>query len=426
MKTSMRMLFLGLLLGALPALAAYNPTNPNGQTTMANSQPVVIASNQSAVPVSGTFWLATQPVSGTFWQATQPVSGTFWQATQPVSGPLTDTQLRATAVPVSLASVPSHAVTLASTTITGSVAVTGPVTDTQLRATPVPVSGTVSTGGLTDTQLRATAVPVSGTFWQTTQPISGTVTATGPLTDTQLRASAVPVSLASVPSHAVTLASTTITGSVAVTGTFWQATQPVSAASLPLPTGAATETTLAAVNTKLPTAAASADGLTNPTVTQVGAAGLLFNGTTWDRQRNNFNTATGDSGTKTASFNGATQTNYNARGAIITVQLGTVSGTSPTMAVQLQFALDAAGTNWANFGPASANATASSQQIMFLVYPTNTSQTAGATPTNFTSPGVTQIIALNAALPRLWRVVYSIGGTTPSFALTATYVNYTN
>lgn len=55
--------------------------------------------------------------------------------TQPVSGPLTDTQLRATAVPVS-----------------------GPLTDTQLRATAVPVSGP-----LTDTQLRATPVPVSGT-----------------------------------------------------------------------------------------------------------------------------------------------------------------------------------------------------------------------------------------------------------------------
>lgn len=41
------------------------------------------------------------------------------------------------------------------------IAVTGPLTDTELRATPVPVSGTVSTGGLTDTQLRATAVPVS-------------------------------------------------------------------------------------------------------------------------------------------------------------------------------------------------------------------------------------------------------------------------
>lgn len=85
---------------------------------------------------------------------------------------LTDTQLRATAVPVSNASLPlpsgaatsakqladNHnvVVTSAPTTV-----VTGPLTDTQLRATPVPVSGTVATGGLTDTQLRASAVPVS-------------------------------------------------------------------------------------------------------------------------------------------------------------------------------------------------------------------------------------------------------------------------
>lgn len=54
--------------------------------------------------------------------ATVTVSGTVT-----ASGPLTDTQLRATAVPVSLASVPSHAVT-------------GPLTDTELRATAVPVS----------------------------------------------------------------------------------------------------------------------------------------------------------------------------------------------------------------------------------------------------------------------------------------------
>jgi hypothetical protein len=51
------------------------------------------------------------------------------------------------------------------------------LTDTQLRATPVPVSGP-----LTDAELRASAVPVSG-----------------PLTDAQLRATAVPVSLASTP-----------------------------------------------------------------------------------------------------------------------------------------------------------------------------------------------------------------------------------
>lgn len=74
--------------------------------------------------------------------------------------------------------------------------VVGPLTDAQLRAAAVPVSGP-----LTDAQLRASAVAVSG-----------------PLTDAQIRATALPVS----------------------------------AASLPLPAGAATETTLAAVNTKTP------------------------------------------------------------------------------------------------------------------------------------------------------------------------------
>ena len=96
--------------------------------------------------------------------------------------PLTDTQLRATPVPVS-----------------GTLTATGPLTDTQLRATAVPVSGTVTASGpLTDTQLRATAVPVSGPLTDTqlratAVPVSGTVTASGPLTDTELRATAVPV-----------------------------------------------------------------------------------------------------------------------------------------------------------------------------------------------------------------------------------------
>lgn len=45
--------------------------------------------------------------------------------------------------------------------------------------------------------------------------------------------------------------------SIAVTGTFYPATQPVSASSLPLPTGAATETTLSALNTKIPSSPAT-------------------------------------------------------------------------------------------------------------------------------------------------------------------------
>jgi hypothetical protein len=146
-----------------------------------------------------------------------------------------------------------------SVSISGTPAVTGPLTDTQLRATAVPVSGTFwqatqpVSGPLTDTQLRAAAVPVSGTFWQATQPISGSVSITGtaavsgPLTDTELRATAVPVS-----------------------GTFWQATQPVSASALPLPTGAASETTLAAVNGKLP----ALDSGRLPVVLPAGGGGL--------------------------------------------------------------------------------------------------------------------------------------------------------
>jgi len=63
-----------------------------GQQTMAASTPVVIASNQSAIPVTGVFFQATQPVS--------------IAATVAVSGPLTDTQLRASAVPISAASLP--------------------------------------------------------------------------------------------------------------------------------------------------------------------------------------------------------------------------------------------------------------------------------------------------------------------------------
>jgi hypothetical protein len=73
------------------------------------------------------------------------------------------------------------------TDVNGRLITTGGLTDTQLRASAVPVSGP-----LTDTQLRATAVPVSGT-------VTANTGLSQPLTDTQLRASAVPVSAASLP-----------------------------------------------------------------------------------------------------------------------------------------------------------------------------------------------------------------------------------
>lgn len=123
----------------------------------AGTQRVTIATNDS-VPVTGTFWQATQPVSGTFWQATQPVSGTFWQATQPVSG----TFWQATQ-PVS-------------GTVTANA---GTNLDTSALLTTAAHDAAFGTAGAADAQVRTvqgiaggTALPVSGTFWQTTQPVS--------------------------------------------------------------------------------------------------------------------------------------------------------------------------------------------------------------------------------------------------------------
>ena len=106
---------------------------------------------------------------------------------------------------------------LASTTITGTVAVTG---------------------ALTDTQLRAAGVPVLGTFWQATQPVSFTWQG---LTDTQIRAAPLPV-----------------------TGPLTDAQ--LRASALALPTGASTEATLAALSAKTPVLGAAAATASQPVV----------------------------------------------------------------------------------------------------------------------------------------------------------------
>lgn len=96
-------------------------------------------------------------------------------------------------------SLTTESVVSGSVSITGSVAVTGPLTNTELRAVAVPISGTVSTGltqPLTDSQLRAAAVPISAVSLplpsgastlaeqQTQTTAIGSITETAPTTDT--------------------------------------------------------------------------------------------------------------------------------------------------------------------------------------------------------------------------------------------------
>lgn len=81
---------------------------------------------------------------------------------------------------------------------------------------------------------------------------SGNLTTTG--TQRVVLASNQPVIPISDNGSSITVDGTVgISGTVPVSGTFWQATQPVSLVSQPLPTGAATETTLAAVKTAVET-----------------------------------------------------------------------------------------------------------------------------------------------------------------------------
>ncbi len=201
-------------------------TQPVSGTVTANAGTGTFTVDASGfvVPVSGTFWQATQPVSGTFWQATQPVSGTFWQATQPVSGTVTaDAGSGTFTVDGSGHTQPVSGTITANIGTSGSLALDASVTGLQVAqgsttsgqngdliqgavttAAPTYVTGktdplSLTTAGALRIDGSATTQPVSGTFWQATQPVSGTFwQATQP-----------------------------------VSGTFWQTTQPVSLSTLP-------------------------------------------------------------------------------------------------------------------------------------------------------------------------------------------------
>jgi hypothetical protein len=264
-------------------------------TVVTLSAPVISGALSSTVTVANTVTVALDANS---LSALENVTVTVGAAVSISNFPITQS--------VSLASVPTHAVTLASTTVTvsslpaisGTVTANGgdfsaivgesmpskavaigfysgddagisqvndsnkklPISGTVTIGSALPAGtnriGVVTIGGGTVTIGAGTAqigsvtasisgtVPVSGTFYQATQPVSGTFWQA-----TQ------PVSLASVPAHAVTLTSTTVTvsslpalaagtaqigsvtasifGTVPVSGTFFQATQPASLASLP-------------------------------------------------------------------------------------------------------------------------------------------------------------------------------------------------
>lgn len=163
------------------------------------------------------------------------------------------------------------------------------------------------------------------------------------------------------------------------------------------------------VDTELPNAAALADTTTNPTTALVGAAGESYNGTNWDRNRNNHFISVDSSSARLSSGNGTTATNHNACGVQVGINVTAVSGTTPTMTVRVQVSYD--GTNFVDLDTTNAQTATINATGTFLltVYPgvTNTANSMK-----------------NAPLPRIWRLAWTIGGTTPSFTFvtTAAYI----
>lgn len=87
-------------------------------------------------------------------------------------------------------------------------------------------------------------------------------------------------------------------------------------------------------NTELPDAAALVDGAANATTPTVGAAGLDFNGSTWDRRRGNTTVTLLASAARTTTQTGADTTNYNARGIRVTLDMTTVGTGSVTLSIE--------------------------------------------------------------------------------------------
>jgi hypothetical protein len=146
------------------------PQNANGSATSANSSPVVIASDQATVPVS----LATVPShavtnAGTF--AVQ-ASGTV------TANAGTNLNTSALALDTTLGTTNTEIGGLTETapaTDTASSGLNGRLQRIAQRLTTL-IGSTIAVSG---TFWQATQ-PVSGTFWQATQPVSGTVTTTPP------------------------------------------------------------------------------------------------------------------------------------------------------------------------------------------------------------------------------------------------------
>lgn len=125
---------------------------------------------------------------------------------------------------------------------------------------------------------------------------------------------------------------------------------------------------------------------------------MLYNNSNYDRVTNNYQYTLQASTAKTATYTTSVQTNYNARGMIVFINVTALAGTTPTLTPIIQI-VDSV-TN-----VAVPILTVSTPITAIGMY------TYGIYPTALT--GLTQTV--NMTLPRQWNINMTIAGTTPSF-----------
>lgn len=177
----------------------YQPLPPVGQDDMAGSLPVVIASDQSALIVdlgaNNDVTLATLPDTAAGDLAAinastdgiETLLGTIDTDTGAIATSVAsiDTKTPALGQALAAASVPVVLTAAQITTLTPPAAITGFATETTLAAVKTAVEA-IQAGQLPDSHnvtVDNASLAVTGTFWQATQPVSGTVTANLSATD---------------------------------------------------------------------------------------------------------------------------------------------------------------------------------------------------------------------------------------------------
>lgn len=103
--------------------------------------------------------------------------------------------------------------------------------------------------------------------------------------------------------------------------------------------------------------------------------------------------------TATATFNSDVQFNDIYRGLRLALNISAASGTTPTLVMKLQHR-DFVSGNWIDITGAATASQTGTGTVDLVVYP-------GITGTANSR--------VNDVLPRTWRAVFTIGGTTPSF-----------